>query len=82
MTLQLHTAHILSAHAALEQKNKAIQDLKEHKRVRRPWNRGMTPAALKEYEILMENQVLELIRSLDSQCGQVVVMQQLFVPFM
>ena len=42
----------------------------------------MTPAALKEYEILMENQVLELIRSLDSQCGQVVVMQQLFVPFM
>ena len=31
MTLQLHTAHILSAHAALEQKNKAIQDLKEQK---------------------------------------------------
>ncbi|OSD08259.1 hypothetical protein PYCCODRAFT_1421247 [Trametes coccinea BRFM310] len=27
----LHTAHILSAHAALEQKNKAIQDLKEQK---------------------------------------------------
>ncbi|KAI0672654.1 hypothetical protein C8Q78DRAFT_936729, partial [Trametes maxima] len=31
LTLQLHTAHILSAHAALEQKNKAIQDLKEQK---------------------------------------------------
>ena len=29
LTLQLHTAHILSAHAALEQKSKAIQDLKE-----------------------------------------------------
>ncbi|RPD56401.1 hypothetical protein L226DRAFT_513158 [Lentinus tigrinus ALCF2SS1-7] len=31
LTLQLHTAHILSAHAALEQKNKVIQDLKEQK---------------------------------------------------
>ncbi|EMD38256.1 hypothetical protein CERSUDRAFT_113420, partial [Gelatoporia subvermispora B] len=31
LTLQLHTAHILSAHASLEQKNKAIQDLKEQK---------------------------------------------------
>ncbi|RDX49830.1 hypothetical protein OH76DRAFT_1403431 [Lentinus brumalis] len=31
LTLQLHTAHILSAHAALEQKSKAIQDLKEQK---------------------------------------------------
>ena len=31
LTSQLHTAHILSAHAALEQKNKAIQDLKEQK---------------------------------------------------
>jgi len=31
LTLQLHTAHILSAHESLEQKNKAIQDLKEQK---------------------------------------------------
>ncbi|OCH93435.1 hypothetical protein OBBRIDRAFT_724991 [Obba rivulosa] len=31
LTLQLHTAHILSAHASLEQKNKTIQDLKEQK---------------------------------------------------
>ncbi|KAH9928455.1 uncharacterized protein BXZ73DRAFT_48421 [Epithele typhae] len=31
LTLQLHTAHILSAHAALETKSKAIQDLKEQK---------------------------------------------------
>ncbi|RXW14967.1 hypothetical protein EST38_g10883 [Candolleomyces aberdarensis] len=31
LTLQLHTAHILSAHASLEQKSKAIQDLKEQK---------------------------------------------------
>ncbi|KAI0784425.1 hypothetical protein C8Q75DRAFT_780110 [Abortiporus biennis] len=31
LTLQLHTAHILSAHATLEQKNKAVQDLKEQK---------------------------------------------------
>ncbi|KAN0077021.1 hypothetical protein V8E55_010876 [Tylopilus felleus] len=31
LTLQLHTAHIVSAHASLEQKDKAIQDLKEQK---------------------------------------------------
>ena len=31
LTLQLHTAHILSAHASLEQKDKAIQDLREQK---------------------------------------------------
>ncbi|KAI0761416.1 hypothetical protein BC629DRAFT_1545728 [Irpex lacteus] len=31
LTLQLHTAHILSAHASLDQKNKAIQDVKEQK---------------------------------------------------
>ncbi|KII88190.1 hypothetical protein PLICRDRAFT_41332 [Plicaturopsis crispa FD-325 SS-3] len=31
LTLQLHTAHILSAHAALENKGKAIQDIKEQK---------------------------------------------------
>jgi hypothetical protein len=31
LTLQLHTAHILSAHASLEQKSKAIQDVKEQK---------------------------------------------------
>jgi len=31
LTLQLQTAHILSAHATLEQKMKSIQDLKEQK---------------------------------------------------
>ncbi|KAJ8483096.1 hypothetical protein ONZ45_g14719 [Pleurotus djamor] len=31
LTLQLHTAHILSAHAILDQKNKAIQDVREQK---------------------------------------------------
>ncbi|KAA1469238.1 hypothetical protein DENSPDRAFT_834812 [Dentipellis sp. KUC8613] len=31
LTLQLHTAHILSAHSTLDQKNKTIQDLKEQK---------------------------------------------------
>ncbi|TFK46629.1 hypothetical protein OE88DRAFT_1707143 [Heliocybe sulcata] len=31
LTLQLHTAHILSAHASLDTKRKAIQDLKEQK---------------------------------------------------
>ncbi|PPQ86931.1 LOW QUALITY PROTEIN: hypothetical protein CVT25_009817 [Psilocybe cyanescens] len=34
LTLQLHTAHILSAHATLEQKGKAIQDLREQKNKR------------------------------------------------
>ncbi|KAL1714402.1 hypothetical protein EV715DRAFT_257486 [Schizophyllum commune] len=31
LTLQMHTAHIMSAHASLEQKSKMIQDLKEQK---------------------------------------------------
>ncbi|KZS89971.1 hypothetical protein SISNIDRAFT_525460 [Sistotremastrum niveocremeum HHB9708] len=31
LTLQLHTAHILAAHASLDQKNKALQDIKEQK---------------------------------------------------
>ncbi|KAF9818955.1 hypothetical protein IEO21_02369 [Rhodonia placenta] len=31
LTLQLHTAHILSAHASLDQKSKTIQDMKEQK---------------------------------------------------
>ncbi|KAJ8092515.1 hypothetical protein AAF712_012579 [Marasmius tenuissimus] len=31
LALQLHTAHILSSHALLEQKNKAIQDVKEQR---------------------------------------------------
>ncbi|KAL5490002.1 hypothetical protein ACEPAI_4835 [Sanghuangporus weigelae] len=31
LTLQLHTAHILSAHTQLEAKNKALQDIKEEK---------------------------------------------------
>lgn len=31
LTLQLHTAHILSAHASLEQKSKAIQDIQEQR---------------------------------------------------
>jgi len=31
LTLQLHTAHILSAHASMEQKKQGIQDVKEQK---------------------------------------------------
>lgn len=31
LTLQLHTAHILSAHATLDSKSKAIQDIREQK---------------------------------------------------
>ncbi|PFH48485.1 hypothetical protein AMATHDRAFT_81757 [Amanita thiersii Skay4041] len=31
LTLQLHTAHILSAHASLDQKSQEIQDIKEQK---------------------------------------------------
>ncbi|KAJ7137966.1 hypothetical protein C8R44DRAFT_766592 [Mycena epipterygia] len=31
LTLQLHTAHILSAHASLEQKNRAIEDIREQR---------------------------------------------------
>ncbi|KAF8065321.1 hypothetical protein FPV67DRAFT_178613 [Lyophyllum atratum] len=31
LTLQLHTAHILSAHASLQEKSKAIQDIREQR---------------------------------------------------
>ncbi|KIJ44306.1 hypothetical protein M422DRAFT_60119 [Sphaerobolus stellatus SS14] len=31
LTLQVHTAHILSAHASLDEKDKALQDVKEQK---------------------------------------------------
>ncbi|KAF7304139.1 hypothetical protein MIND_00645500 [Mycena indigotica] len=31
LTLQLHTAHILSAHAAIDQKSRAVEDVKEQK---------------------------------------------------
>ncbi|KAJ7772872.1 hypothetical protein DFH07DRAFT_801767 [Mycena maculata] len=31
LTLQLHTAHILSAHASLEQKNRAVEDIREQR---------------------------------------------------
>ena len=31
LTLQLHTAHILTSHGTLESKNKALQDIKEQK---------------------------------------------------
>ncbi|KAF8582295.1 hypothetical protein K439DRAFT_1351553 [Ramaria rubella] len=31
LTLQVHTAHILSAHASLDEKGKALQDVKEQK---------------------------------------------------
>jgi hypothetical protein len=43
LTLQLHTAHILSAHASLEQKGKAIQDIREQKnKCVAPWYSDLT----------------------------------------
>lgn len=41
LTLQLHTAHILAAHASLDQKNKALQDIKEQKN---RWDRTVLQA--------------------------------------
>ncbi|KAJ7842131.1 hypothetical protein B0H14DRAFT_1035632 [Mycena olivaceomarginata] len=31
LTLQLHTAHILSAHASLTQKDRAVEDIREQR---------------------------------------------------
>ena len=46
LTLQLHTAHILSAHASLEQKGKAIQDLREQK------NKSVFPPAFRKLVLI------------------------------
>ncbi|RPD60598.1 high nitrogen upregulated cytochrome P450 monooxygenase 2 [Lentinus tigrinus ALCF2SS1-7] len=46
-----------------------IQDPEEHARRRRPWNRGLNQAALKEYEGHIMNRAQLLVRRLEEQHG-------------
>lgn len=48
-----------------------IRDPEEHARRRRPWNRGLSQAAVKEYEQPLMARVLLLIRRLEEQKGEV-----------
>ena len=47
-----------------------IQDPAEHARRRRPWNRGMSQAAIKEYEPVFAARVHLLVRRLEEQQGK------------
>ncbi|KAH8099609.1 hypothetical protein BXZ70DRAFT_1009010 [Cristinia sonorae] len=55
LTLQLQTAHILSAHASLDQKNKQIQDLKEQKN-----SADRTPSRLESERLRLLNCLREV----------------------
>ena len=48
-----------------------IRDPEEHARRRRPWNRGLSQAAIKEYEQPLVVRVQLLIRRLEEQKGEV-----------
>ena len=48
-----------------------IRDPEEHQRRRRPWNRGLAPAALREYDHRIAARVQQLVRRLEEQDGEV-----------
>ncbi|PIL26841.1 cytochrome P450 [Ganoderma sinense ZZ0214-1] len=50
-----------------------IQDVEEHSRRRRPWTRGLGPAALKGYEHIMSRRVHQLVDVLEQQQGPVAL---------
>ncbi|PIL28304.1 cytochrome P450 [Ganoderma sinense ZZ0214-1] len=50
-----------------------IQDATEHARRRRPWNRGLAPSALKDYDHIMSHRVHQLVDVLGQQEGAVVL---------
>lgn len=55
-----------------------IQDVDEHLRRRRSWNRGLNSAALKEYEPLMAGRVAELARLLPTLQDKVIQLDDQF----
>ena len=48
-----------------------LQDPEEHALRRRPWNRGLNQAAVKEYEHPMADRVQLLLRRLEEQKGEI-----------
>ncbi|KAI1783878.1 high nitrogen upregulated cytochrome P450 monooxygenase 2 [Ganoderma leucocontextum] len=55
-----------------------IQDVDEHLRRRRSWNRGLNSAALKEYEPLMAGRVAELAKLLSTLQEKVIQLDDQF----
>ncbi len=55
-----------------------IQDVDEHLRRRRSWNRGLNSAALKEYEPLMAGRVAELAKLLPALQDKVIQLDDQF----
>lgn len=50
-----------------------IQNVEEHIRRRRPWNRGLGPAALKGYGHILSSRVQQLVNTLEQQQGPVLL---------
>ncbi|CCL98767.1 uncharacterized protein FIBRA_00772 [Fibroporia radiculosa] len=64
LTLQLHTAQILSAHASLDQKSKAIEDLKEQKNKFSPHSSPCQLAPLTAHPRRLESERTRLLNCL------------------
>ncbi|KAG7448307.1 uncharacterized protein BT62DRAFT_918710 [Guyanagaster necrorhizus] len=75
LTLQLHTAHILSAHASLEQKSKAVQDIREQKNKlesERGSGSGKLPAASVFIKPIHPAPQADLLESkIDKECAEI-----------
>ena len=50
-----------------------IQDMDEHLRRRRAWNRGLSQNALKEYEQIIATRAQQLLHRLEEQQGEVIL---------
>ena len=50
-----------------------IQDTETHLRRRKTWNRGMTAAAIREYEPLIAKRVCQLVERLEENVGVVTI---------
>ena len=48
-----------------------IQDTETHLSRRRSWQRAFTPAAIKEYEVLLGRRTHQLVARLEAQAGEV-----------
>ncbi len=46
-----------------------LQDIPYHLQRRRPWNRGLNPSALKDYQPLIVERLQLLVRRLHEQSG-------------
>ncbi|RDB22251.1 hypothetical protein Hypma_010767 [Hypsizygus marmoreus] len=69
LTLQLHTAHILSAHASLQEKGKAIQDIREQRNKLESERTRLLNALREINEDRDKAEMMEL--SIDRECTEI-----------